>query len=82
MIHTTDFYPCACSVDFTVLGIGERSVGQINTAIVLKEFMFRMTDIFQDVSFRMISNTGGTVWGCRSSWEENGCSMAMRTFAE
>lgn len=68
-------------MDFTVLGIGERTVGQINMAIVLKVFMFRMTDILQDVSFRMISNTGGTMWGCRSSWEENGCSVGMRTFA-
>lgn len=68
-------------MDFTVLGIGERSVGQINMAIVLKEFMFRMTDIFQDVSFRMISNTGGIMWGCRSSWEENACNVGMRTFA-
>lgn len=68
-------------MDFTVLGIGERSVGQINMAIVLKEFMFRMTDILQDVSFRMISNTGGIMWGCRSSWEENGCGVGMRTFA-
>lgn len=68
-------------MDFTVLGIGERSVGQINMAIVLKEFMFIMTDILQDVSFRMISNTGGIMWGCRSSWGENGCSVGMRTFA-
>lgn len=81
MIHSTDFYPCACSVDFTVLGIGERSASQINTAIVCKEFMFRMTDIFQAVSFEMISNTGGIVWGRRSSWVENGCGVGMRTFA-
>lgn len=68
-------------MDFTILGIGERSAGQINTAIVLKELMFRMTNIFQAGSFDMISNTGGIVWGCRSSWEENGCSVGMTTFA-
>lgn len=68
-------------MDFTVLGIGERRESQINTAIVFKEFMFRMTDIFQAVPFEMISNTGGIVWGCRSSWVENGCSVGMRTFA-
>lgn len=68
-------------MDFTVLGIGERRESQINTAIVFKEFMFRMTDIFHVVSFEMISNTGGIVWGYRSSWVENGCSVGMRTFA-